>query len=189
MMENTTTSGPIEDWMEIPYISVPLECLYGVNEGAHTLVPVERWCELVMLPKLLLVLEVYCEELSVDDFYTFAADCENLTDPSSALAFSPPEHPMQFLNANDLHAFINTRAALKAAPVHLQEPHCIVNVRFVGVSAHQLRLLLKDVVRPSSSGSRRSPSPVQSTLTTVQETPAIQTFKTNERLQTTDVAR
>ena len=33
--------GPIEDWMEIPYISVPLERLYEVNERAHTLIPVE----------------------------------------------------------------------------------------------------------------------------------------------------
>jgi hypothetical protein len=181
--------GPIEDWMEIPYISVPLERLYEVDEGSHILIPVERWRELIMLPKLLHVLEVYCEELRVDDFYTFTADCENLTNPSSALTFSPPERPMQFLNANDLHAFINARAALTAAPVRLQEPHCIVNVRFVGVSARRLRLLLKDVVRPSSSGSRRSPSPVHSTLPTAQETPAIQTFKTDGRLQTTDVAR
>jgi hypothetical protein len=64
-----------------------------------------------------------------------------------------------------------------------------VNVRFVGVSARQLRLLLKDVVRPSSSGSRRSPRPVQSTVTTVQKTPAVQTFRNDQRLQTSDVAR
>jgi hypothetical protein len=154
IMEFHLCGGPIKDWMEIPYISVPLERLYRVNEEARTLDPVQQWQELIVLPKVLHALEVYCDELGVDDFYAFAAHCQNLADPSSALVFSPPERPMHFLNASDLHAFIDATAALKnAAPVHLQEPHCIVNVRFVdGVSARQLRLILKDVVRPRLPG-------------------------------------
>ena len=83
--------GPIEDWMEIPYISVPLDKIYQVNAEAHTILDpiVNKWLERFMLPKVLHALEVFCNEHGIDSFDSFAAYCNSLADPSSALSFLP----------------------------------------------------------------------------------------------------
>ena len=179
--------GPIEQWMEIQYISIPLDRIYQVNAEAHIIDPIEKWHERSILPKVLHALEAFCNEHGVDGFESFAACCSSLADPSSALAFLPLEHPLRFLGANEFHAHIDAARALRETPVRPEGPHCVLNVRFVGVAARRLRLLLKNIVRPSSSGYHHSPSLVPSTSALVQMMPASLTSESSHRSLTSDV--
>lgn len=137
-MEFRLHGGPIEQWMEIQYISIPLNKIYQVNAKACTIDPFEKWHERSILPKVLHALEAFCREHSVDGFEQFTACCSSLADPSSVLAFLPLKHPLCFLGANELHAHIDAAGALRKAPVHPKGPHCVLNVSFVSVAAHQL---------------------------------------------------
>jgi hypothetical protein len=188
VMEFRLRGGPIEAWMEIPFVSIPLEKIYQVHADAFAIEPVVKWRERLVLPKVLYSLEVFCDEHGIDGYDSFTAFCNGLADPSSALSFSPLEHPLLVLGVNELHAHIDAASALREASVPSKGPHCVLNARFVGVAARQLRLLLKDIIRPSSSGYRRSPSRVPSMWTLVQEAPAVLTSENDCRYLTSDAA-
>jgi hypothetical protein len=128
--------GPIAEWMEIPFVSVPLEKIYQVHADAFTIEPVMKWRECFVLPKVLHALKVFCEEYGIDGYDSFATFCNSLVDPSSALSFSPLEHPLLVLGANELHAHIDTASALSKVSIYPKGPHCVLNVCFVSVSAH-----------------------------------------------------
>ena len=140
-----------------------------------------------MLPKVLHTLEVFCNEHGINGFDVFTAYCNGLADPSSALSFLPLEHPLRILSVNELHAHIDATSALSAAPICPKGPHCVLNVRFVSVTARQLQLLLKDIIHPSSSGYYCSPIHVLSTSALIQETPAVLTSKNDCRYLTSNV--
>jgi hypothetical protein len=130
--------GPIAEWMEIPYVSIPLDKIYQVHAEVFTIDPVVKWRERFMLPKVLHALEVFCEEYGIDGYDSFATSCNSLADLSSALSFSPLEHPLLVLGANELHAHTNAASALSEASICPKGLHCVLNVRFVGVTARQL---------------------------------------------------
>ena len=130
--------GPIEAWMEILYISIPLDRIYQIITEAHVIDPIEMWHVHCVLPKVLHALGAFCDEHGVDSFESFAEYCSSLADPLSALAFSPFEHPLRFLNANILRAHINDTRILHEAPAHPEGPHCVLNAHFIGVAARQL---------------------------------------------------
>jgi hypothetical protein len=99
--------GPITEWMEIPFVSVPLEKIYQVHADAFAIEPIVKWRECYVLPKVLYALEIFCNEHGIDGYASFTAFCNNLVDPSSALSFLPLEHPLLVLGANELHAHID----------------------------------------------------------------------------------
>jgi hypothetical protein len=130
--------GPIADWMKIPFVSVTLEKIYQVHADAFAIEPVVKWREHLVLPKVLYSLEVFCDEHGIDGHDLFAAFCNGLVDPLFALLFSPLEHPPLVLGANELYAHVNAACALREVSVPSKGPHCMLNVRFVGVAARQL---------------------------------------------------
>jgi hypothetical protein len=151
--------------MKIPIVPVPLGQLYRSVAKRTELEPIQKWRENVVLQDILHVLSLFCEEANVKGFQSFADFCNSLPDPSMAMAFSPIDHPRLHLDDAWLHDYIVTPRALMTEESN--DPHCSLNVRFVGVAARELNTLFQTVRRPSSK-SARSRTSVHSTTTLVQ---------------------
>ena len=79
--------------MAIPTIFIPLDRIYHSLPDGCEAETIEKWCERVILPEVLVVLELYCVGKGVENFGSFLEVYQMLQDPSLALAFMPVDQP------------------------------------------------------------------------------------------------
>ena len=81
--------GYVKDWMDIPVISIPLDCIYCLSVDEQELQTVEKWRERVVLPEVLSMLESFCIRQGIQDFGAFSDACNTIRDLSRVMAFTP----------------------------------------------------------------------------------------------------
>ena len=74
--------------------------------------------------------------------------CNALTDPSSALMFTPVNHQCHHLTPADFHKHINVVHALETDV--LDEAHCALGVCFVGLTGQEFAHLMQSIQSQSS---------------------------------------
>ena len=131
--------GPIQDWMDIMTISIPLDDVCWISSDGNV-EAIEKWRECIMLPRILLTLEDFCMIEDVDGFKAFLAACNALPDPSLAIAFMPIDDSRVSLSPVDIHQCISAVCMLGSdVPIMVQ---CSLGVQFVGVVGCELKKLL-----------------------------------------------
>ena len=72
--------------------SIPLDEIYWISSDGNV-EAIEKWCQHVVLPRILSSLEDFCIAEDVDGFKAFSAACNALPDLSLATTFMPIDDP------------------------------------------------------------------------------------------------
>ena len=133
--------------MAIPVIAIPLNQIYKLSaDQQQDPEQIKNWCETVILPEVLSTLEFYLLREGIKNIDSLHDVCDMLTDPSSALMFTPVNHQHHHLTPAKVLKCINVVHALETDV--LDEAHCTLGVCFVGLTGHEIKKLLHDVQSP-----------------------------------------
>ena len=122
--------------MDIPVIAIPLDRIYKLSaDQQQDPEPIKNWRETVILPKVLSTLELYLMREGIKNIDSLHNMCNALTDPLSALMFTPVNHQHRHLTPAEVHKRINVVCALKLM-CQMKRTALLVSVLLVSLVAN-----------------------------------------------------